>query len=189
MLAPEIMYILLQRPMIVFPVADTALPPDPFPFCIDAFNRGAPWYKGLCHENSVEAIASMERRRGVNGLIGGCTAVQPCIGCVRTDGFIRIELVEDGFAPNEGHGGRFIRNPVRVQEMDGRVPPIDHGEIRERAQPWLAEEHDVDHYAAKDESEECAHDGSMDGRDTLVCRGRPTSIFLTLKKLKLDARS
>lgn len=139
--------------MIVLPVPNTALPPDPFPFCIDAFNRGTPWHEGLCHENPVEAIAPVQRRGTVDGLIGSDAIHDAGIGRVRTDGLVRIELVEDGLAPNKGHKGRFIRNPVHVQEMDGRVPPVDHGETRERAQPWLAEEHDVDHQARDEKSE------------------------------------
>jgi hypothetical protein len=113
-LAPDRRYILLQRLIIVFPVANTALPPDPFSFCIDAFNGGTPWHKGFCHEESIEAIAPVEGLRGIDGLRGGYAAVHTCIGRVGTNGLVRVELVEDGFAPHKGHGGRFIRMPVLI---------------------------------------------------------------------------
>ena len=114
-LAPDRRYILLQRLIIVLPIANTALPPDPFSFCIDAFDRGIPWYKRpRCREELIEAIASMERLRGIDGLIGDYAALNACIGRIGTNGLVRVELVEDGLAPNKGHKGRFERLPVLI---------------------------------------------------------------------------
>jgi len=173
--------------MIVLPIANTALPPDPFSFCIDAFDRGTSRYKGLRAENPKEAIAPVQGRGGVDGLIGARATVDARILSVRTDGFVRIELIEHGLPSKEGHGGRFIGLSESIYEMDGRMSPVDHGEIREGPQARRTPEKCVEQSASNQESKKAAHGRiwmENGGTGQLPLCWDSSSIFYAVKKLK-----
>ena len=133
---PSLAYVFGGAP-IVFPVPDAPFPPDPSSFFIDAFDKWISRHKGLCPcQDSIEGIAPVEGRGRIDPPIRRRALMNARIFRIRTDGFVRIKLIEDGLSVRKGHVRRIAGSSVLVDLMHWRVSLVNHWEARKGLVPW-----------------------------------------------------